>query len=97
MREGLARQLAQGGYAVEQASSGFAAGAATARFQPDLVVLAVSVPDGGEVLAGLRADRELGTVPVMAAEAGLSDWTGTLLAAGASVGAYLDPSRTAPS
>src|SRR5512144_265589 len=32
MREGVARQLAEGRYAVEQASSGFAAGAAAARF-----------------------------------------------------------------
>src|SRR5690242_8167922 len=39
-REGLARQLAAGGYAVEQASCGFAAGAAAARFEPELIVLA---------------------------------------------------------
>ncbi len=66
LREGLARQLAAAGYAVEQASPGFAAGAAAARFQPDLVVLTVATGDGGEVLSGLRADRELATVPVLA-------------------------------
>ena len=83
MREGLARQLAQGGYAVEQASSGFsagaaagyavdqaspgfAAGAAAARFEPDVVVLHAIAPDGGEPLRGLRSDRELSSVPVVA-------------------------------
>jgi excisionase family DNA binding protein len=83
MREGLARQLAQAGFAVEQASNGFAAGAAAARFQPDLVVLSAPSPDGGEVLAGLRADRELGGVPVLAI--GLADWMDTLLDAGCSM------------
>ena len=83
MREGLARQLAQGGYAVEQASTGFAAGAAAARFEPDLVVLSADSADGGEVLSGLRADRELGEVPVVAV--GRADWTSSLTEAGCSV------------
>jgi len=80
MREGLARQLAESGYAVEQASPGFAAGAAAARFQPDLVVLSASAGDGGEVLRGLRTDRELADVPVVAV--GLSEWRGRLTSAG---------------
>lgn len=66
MREGLALQLAVGGFAVEQASPGFAAGATAARFQPDLVVLCTAAEDGGETLAGLRSDRELANVPVLA-------------------------------
>ena len=82
MREGLARQLAQGGYAVEQASSGFSAGAAAARFQPDLVVLSAVTADGGEVLSGLRADRELGDVPVLGV--GRPDWANGLAEAGCS-------------
>jgi excisionase family DNA binding protein len=80
MREGLARQLAEVGYAVEQASPGFAAGAAAARFQPDLVVLVPGSPDGGELLAGLRADRELIGVRVLAVS--LANWTESLIAAG---------------
>jgi excisionase family DNA binding protein len=72
MREGLARQLAEGGYAVEQASPGFAAGAAAARFQPDLVVLSAGTADGGELLPALRSDRELSGVPVVGV--GLADW-----------------------
>jgi excisionase family DNA binding protein len=83
MREGLVRQLAQGGYAVEQASTGFAAGAAAARVDPDLVVLSADSADGGEVLSGLRTDRELGEVPVIAV--GRADWTGSLTEAGCSV------------
>lgn len=82
MREGLARQLAQGGYAVEQASDGFAAGAAAARFQPDLVVVSAGSASGGEVLPGLRADRELRDVPVVAV--GNADWAGELTDAGCS-------------
>jgi len=66
MREGLALQLAVGGFAVEQASPGFAAGATAARFQPDLVVLCTAAEDGGDTLAGLRSDRELASVPVLA-------------------------------
>ena len=66
VREGLARQLAAGGYAVEQASPGFAAGAAAARFQPDLFILAAPSADGGDLLSGLSANRELGSVPVLA-------------------------------
>jgi excisionase family DNA binding protein len=80
-REGLARQLAQGGWAVELASPGFAAGAALARFLPHVVVLLAVQPDGGETLAALRADREAGATPVVAV--GHQDWQAALTAAGA--------------
>ncbi len=80
LREGLARQLAHEGFAVEQASGGFAGGAAAARFEPDLVVLAASAPDGGEVLRGLRADRTLGEVAVLAV--GPAGWVKSLKTAG---------------
>jgi excisionase family DNA binding protein len=83
MREGLARQLAESGYAVEQSSPGFAAGAAAARFQPDLVVLLATALDGGDVLPGLRADRELAAVPVVGI--GLADWVEPLERAGCRV------------
>jgi len=82
-REGLARQLAQGGWAVELASPGFAAGAALARFGPHVVLLLAVQPDGGETLAGLKADREAGATPVVAV--GHADWLGPLAAAGATV------------
>jgi excisionase family DNA binding protein len=79
-REGVARQLAAGGFAIDQASPGFAAGASLARFVPDLVILGASGPDGGESLSGLRADRELGSVPVLGI--GRPEWVVTLSAAG---------------
>src|SRR5512145_582138 len=65
-REGLVRQLAAAGYAVEQASPGFAAGAAAARFEPDVLVVQPDGPDGGDAVHGPRADRELAAVPVVA-------------------------------
>jgi excisionase family DNA binding protein len=80
-REGAARQLVAAGYAVEQTSPGFAAGAAAARYQPDAVLLHASVPDGGEVLRGLRTDRELASVPVVAL--GAPEWRDELKEAGA--------------
>jgi len=80
-REGTARQLAQAGFAVEQASPGFAAGAAAARFAPEAVVVHAPTPDGGETLRAVRADRELGPVPLLAL--GPSPWAETLRAAGA--------------
>ncbi|HEY7723906.1 MAG TPA: excisionase family DNA-binding protein [Anaeromyxobacteraceae bacterium] len=79
-REGMMRQLSAAGWAAEQASPGFAAGAALARFTPDLVVLAAAGPDGGEALRDLRADREAGGVPVVAV--GQADWCQGLLEAG---------------
>ncbi len=66
MREGSARQLAAAGYAVEQASPGFPAGAAAARFQPEVVVLLAGSSDGGPDLSAVRCDRDLGGIPVVA-------------------------------
>lgn len=80
-REGAVRQLVAAGYAVEQSSPGFAAGAAAARYEPDAVVLHATAPDGGEVLRALRADRELGSVPVVAL--GAPEWREQLTEAGA--------------
>jgi excisionase family DNA binding protein len=65
-REGCVRQLSSAGYAVEQASPGFAAGAAAARFQPDVLVVWADAPDGGDSLRAARHDRELAQVPVVA-------------------------------
>jgi excisionase family DNA binding protein len=94
-REGLARQLAQAGWAVELASPGFAAGAALARFEPHVVVLQATHPDGGETLAALRADREAGATPLVAV--GHADWQASLAAAGATVAVPrpLDPDALA--
>lgn len=80
-REGAARQLVAAGYAVEQTSPGFAAGAAAARYEPDAVLLQAGAADGGEVLRGLRADRELSAVPVVAL--GAAEWREELTEAGA--------------
>jgi excisionase family DNA binding protein len=80
-REGMARQLAAAGYAVEQASPGFAAGAASARFDPDAFLVHATAPDGGEVLRGIKADRDLAGVPVVAV--GHPDWAASLAEAGA--------------
>jgi len=81
-REGLSRQIAQSGWAVETASHGFAAGAALARYQPHVVVLLPARADGGETLAALRADRESGKTPVLAV--GPAVWQAGLEQAGAS-------------
>jgi len=80
MREGAAREVARGGFSVEQAALGFAAGVAAARFQPDVVVLLAAAADGGETLAGLRADPGLAAVPVVAV--GLPEWSQWLRASG---------------
>jgi excisionase family DNA binding protein len=79
-REGSARQLASAGFAVEQASPGFAAGAAAARYDPDAILLHATAPDGGDMLRGMRSDLELADVPVVAI--GLSDWREALAEAG---------------
>ncbi|MBK9519095.1 MAG: excisionase family DNA-binding protein [Anaeromyxobacter sp.] len=81
-REGVALQLAQGGWSAEVTSPGFAAGATLARYQPHVVVLLAPRADGGETLAALRADREAGATPVVAV--GHADWRASLLTAGAS-------------
>jgi excisionase family DNA binding protein len=80
-REGMVRQLSQGGWAAEAASAGFAAGAALARFEPHVVILLATRSDGGETLAALRIDREAGSTPVVAV--GHADWRDALLEAGA--------------
>lgn len=79
-REGAVRQLSSAGYAAEQASPGFAAGAAAARFQPDVVVVHAPAADGGEVVRALRFDRELADVPVVAV--GRAEWLDALREAG---------------
>ncbi len=79
-REGAVRVLAASGYAADQASPGFAAGAASARFEPDVVVLQADGPDGGEVLRALRLDRELAAVPVVGV--GHAEWLDDLRSAG---------------
>ncbi len=82
-REGAVRLLAGSGYAADQASPGFAAGAAAARFEPDVLVLQAEEEDGGELLRALRLDRELSAVPVVGV--GRPEWLGGLRAAGCAV------------
>jgi excisionase family DNA binding protein len=80
-REGAARQLVAAGFAVEQASPGFAAGAAAARYEPDAFVLQAGAADGGDTLRAIREDRELGAAPVVAV--GAAEWREALVEAGA--------------
>ena len=82
-REGAVRVLAANGYAADQASPGFAAGAASARFEPDVLVLQANGPDGGDVLKAIRLDRELSGIPIVGV--GRADWLDGLRAAGCSV------------
>jgi excisionase family DNA binding protein len=79
-REGAARQLAAAGYAVEQASPGFAAGAAAARFEPDVLVVHAPAPDGGESVRAARVDRDLAAVPIVAVAP--RTWAAELVEAG---------------
>jgi excisionase family DNA binding protein len=79
-REGTLRQLVAAGYAVEQASPGFAAGAAAARFEPDVLVVHVEAPDGGESVRAARSDRDLAAVPVVALAP--AEWVAELTDAG---------------
>jgi DNA-binding response OmpR family regulator len=83
VRDGVARDVSRGGFAVQQCDAGFAAGVLASRFQPDVVVLLAGAVDGGETLAGLRADPELVAIPVVAV--GPADWAPRLRAAGAAV------------
>jgi CheY-like chemotaxis protein len=80
---------------VELCSPGFAAGAALARYQPHVLLLLATQPDGGETLAALRADREAGATPVVAV--GHTDWRRELEAAGATevLARPLDPDALA--
>lgn len=79
-REGIARRLAAAGYAVDQASPGFAAGFATARFDPDVLVLHAEAADGGEVLRAAKLDREVRAIPVVGI--GRREWEEPLREAG---------------
>jgi excisionase family DNA binding protein len=79
-REAAATELAGAGWSVEQASHGFAAGLALGRTRPELVVVVVTGPDGGETLSLLRTDPECRDVPVIAV--GPPDWLARLRAAG---------------
>jgi excisionase family DNA binding protein len=81
VREGAAREVTRAGFSVQQCAPGFAAGVLASRFQPDLVVLVAAAVDGGETLAGLRADPELAAIPVVAIAP--ADWSPRLRAAGA--------------
>lgn len=92
-REGTARRLASAGYDVEQATPGFAAGAAAARYAPDAIVLHAPGPDGGEVLRGIRADRELAGVAVVAI--GLASWAESLAGAGCAAAVAAPPAEGA--
>ena len=83
LREGLVREVLRGGFAVQQCDAGFAAGVAASRFQPDVVVLLAAAADGGETLAGLRADPELAAIPVVAI--GPAEWAVRLRSAGAAL------------
>ncbi|BDG08866.1 hypothetical protein AMPC_19790 [Anaeromyxobacter paludicola] len=78
VREGLARQLAAAGWDVEQASPGFAAGAAAARYQPDAVVVSAGEDGAADVVADVRADRELAEARLVAiCHAGLAEQLAT--------------------
>lgn len=79
-RDAAVREMARGGFTVAQCAPGFAAGVLVSRLQPDVVVLLVTSPDGGETLAGLHADPELATVPVVTV--GHAEWAARLRAAG---------------
>jgi len=83
LREGLVREVLRGGFAVQQCDAGFAAGVVASRFQPDVVVLLAAGADGGETLAGLRADPELAAIPVVAI--GPAEWAVRLRSAGAAL------------
>ena len=83
LREGLVREVLRGGFAVQQCDAGFAAGVVASRFQPDVVVLLAAGADGGETLAGLRADPELAAIPVVAI--GPAEWAARLRSAGAAL------------
>lgn len=80
--EDLVQQLSAAGYEVRETPPGFSAGAATVRFQPDVVILDAEWPGSGETLEGLRADPELAAIPVVVV--GRADWLERLDAAGCS-------------
>jgi len=61
----------KGGFEVEIAESGFAAGLTLARFRPSVVLMDILMPDmdGFEVLRMLRGDAALSATPVIACTA----------------------------
>ena len=61
----------RGGWEVEVADSGFAAGLAIARFRPAVVLMDILMPDmdGFQVLRMLRADPDMRAIPVVAVTA----------------------------
>lgn len=63
--------VARGGWEVEVAHSGFAAGVAVARFRPVVVLMDLMMPDmdGFEVLHVLQKDPEMREIPVIACTA----------------------------
>jgi excisionase family DNA binding protein len=63
--------VVRGGFEVEVAESGFAAGLTIARFQPHVVLMDIMMPDmdGFEVLRMLRADPATRHIPVIACTA----------------------------
>jgi excisionase family DNA binding protein len=64
--DAVLEQLAGAGIDAHPALPGFAAGLASARMSPDLVLLVDPPADGGDTLAGIRADGALATLPVLA-------------------------------
>jgi len=93
-REGATVAVARAGWAAEQASPGFPAGAALARLGPDVVVVLASDPAAAP-LAELRSDRESAGLPVVVL--GHAAWADRLRAAGAStvLSRPLDPGALA--
>lgn len=61
----------RGGFEVEVANSGFAAGLTVARFRPAVILMDILIPDmdGFEVVKMLRQDPEMRGVPVIACTA----------------------------
>ncbi|MBN1336302.1 MAG: response regulator [Deltaproteobacteria bacterium] len=63
--------LQKGGFQVEVATSGFAAGLTVARFGPDVILMDIRMPDvdGFDVLRRLRGSAETRHIPVIACTA----------------------------
>ncbi len=61
----------KGGFQVEVATSGFAAGLTVARFMPHIILMDIMMPDmdGFEVLHKLRSDESTRAIPVIACTA----------------------------
>ncbi|MFT4621989.1 MAG: excisionase family DNA binding protein [Myxococcota bacterium] len=63
--------LANDGFSVEVAASGFQAGFAVAKFKPDIILMDIMMPDmdGFEVQSRLKADPDTRHIPVIACTA----------------------------